>query len=456
MYGQTEATARIAYVPPERLPDKLESIGLPIPGGSITLMEADREITEPRVTGEIVYRGPNVMLGYATDRACLAKGDELNGVLRTGDLAFRDDEGYFQIVGRLSRFIKLFGHRMNLDEVEQIVERHLDRRTACLGRDDLLLVACEAACDDGLRQKVTDLVTSMLGVHPSALEVRVLPRIPITSTSREGLRAGFRPCGSPWEKSAHMNLPVADTLERLFAVSPYGLDRAAKMALIEPELGALGAMALGALRRVLRRLVRGMGWDAKAANLANLPFVPVRLFKEMKLQSVADADVFKVLTSSGTSGQIPSRIVLDTATAQLQTRALLAIMTSFTGKQRLPMVICDSQSVLRDRNWHSARAAGILGMSSLGRQHFYALDSEMRLDLDALAAYLTARPGEPILFFGFTFMVWQHVVEVLRDAGRTLPANDGILIHGGGWKKLADKAVDNAPVQGRLRARRSA
>lgn len=112
MYGQTEATARIAYVPPERLEEKAGSIGIAIPGGALRVAEND----------ELVYAGPNVMLGYAEARADLARGDELGGVLPTGDLGAVDADGFFSVTGRLKRIAKVYGQRVNLDEVEAAVE----------------------------------------------------------------------------------------------------------------------------------------------------------------------------------------------------------------------------------------------------------------------------------------------------------------------------------------------
>ena len=123
MYGQTEATARISWVPPDRLDEKLGSIGVPIPGGRLA---ADG--------GELVYSGPNVMLGYAQRRDDLALGDVLRGTLRTGDLGHEDGDGFFWVTGRSKRILKLFGHRLNLDEVE---ERALGRGpVAAVGTDD--------------------------------------------------------------------------------------------------------------------------------------------------------------------------------------------------------------------------------------------------------------------------------------------------------------------------------
>lgn len=131
MYGQTEAGPRISYVPPDRLADKIGSIGIPVPGGSLEL-DAD--------TSELIYRGPNVMMGYAGSRRDLAQDDELHGVLRTGDVGRRDADGFFYLTGRLKRFIKLSGSRVSLDDLEAMLADAFDTPLACLGSDDRLLV----------------------------------------------------------------------------------------------------------------------------------------------------------------------------------------------------------------------------------------------------------------------------------------------------------------------------
>jgi hypothetical protein len=177
--------------------------------------------------------------------------------------------------------------------------------------------------------------------------------------------------------------------------------------------------------------------------LHDIPFLPVRLFKSLKLQSVPDGEVFKVLTSSGTTSQQVSRIILDGPTSMLQTKALASIITSFIGPKRLPMIIIDSASILKDRSLMSARGAGLVGLSNFGRDHFYALDSEMRLDVKGLKEYAERHAGEPILMFGFTFMVWQYFYQELRRLGEKLELRQALLIHSGGWKKLEDQAVTN-------------
>ena len=172
MYGQTEATARISYVPFEMLGAKIGSVGIAIPDGSMQVDE---------VTEELVYRGPNVMLGYAESRADLSKGDELNGVLRTGDLARQDEEGYFYITGRLKRFLKMFGKRFNLDDVENVLTRRCQKSVACYGRDDLLMAAVEN-CENG--DAIHELICETFDLPRLAVKVVVLDALPRTPNGK--------------------------------------------------------------------------------------------------------------------------------------------------------------------------------------------------------------------------------------------------------------------------------
>ena len=117
-------------------------MGIAIPGGELKLIdEAGAEITAPDTVGELVYRGENVAMGYAECAADLAKGDEWQGMLHTGDMAKRDSEGYFFIAGRKKRFIKVFGNRVNLDDTERLLSAAFpDAEFACVGQDDILCV----------------------------------------------------------------------------------------------------------------------------------------------------------------------------------------------------------------------------------------------------------------------------------------------------------------------------
>jgi hypothetical protein len=188
------------------------------------------------------------------------------------------------------------------------------------------------------------------------------------------------------------------------------------------------------------------------SRIADTPFLPVRLFKHYALRSVPVADVVKTVTSSGTGNQAVSRIFLDRDNARAQTLALSRIVQDFIGPKRLPMLIVDTPSAIASRSTLSARGAGIVGMSMFGRDHVYALKDDLSLDVAALEA-LSERHGEtPMLAFGFTFIVWAHFVRELEHASRRVHLPGTILLHSGGWKKLADQSVDDAEFRRRLHA----
>jgi len=188
------------------------------------------------------------------------------------------------------------------------------------------------------------------------------------------------------------------------------------------------------------------------ADLAELPFIPVRLFKSHLLTSIPEEERFKVLTSSGTTGQQVSQIVLDRTTSDYQIRTVVKIMQNFLGKARLPMLIIDHPGVVKNRQSFSARGAGILGMSNFGRYHTYVLkDENMDIDWPKLETFLEKHGDGPILLFGFTFMVWQFLIWALEKQNKSISIPHGILIHSGGWKKLEEQAVDNATFKARLR-----
>ena len=185
--------------------------------------------------------------------------------------------------------------------------------------------------------------------------------------------------------------------------------------------------------------------------LEDIPFIPVRLFKEFDLRSISADEIFKTMTSSGTSGQEVSKIYLDRYTASLQTKILSKIMSDLLGSKRLPMLVIDSPSVVKNRRLFSARGAGILGFSMFGHDVTYALDEVMAIDWKAITDFLARHTGEPIFVFGFTFMIWQYFVLPLLRENKTLSLENAILLHGGGWKKLSEQAVDNETFKSTLR-----
>lgn len=182
----------------------------------------------------------------------------------------------------------------------------------------------------------------------------------------------------------------------------------------------------------------------KEENYSKLPFLPVRLFKMFDLKSIEKEDIIKTMTSSGTSGQAVSKIYLDKETSSNQTKVLTKIVSSFIGKKRTPMIIMDSESVVKDRKLFSARGAGILGFSMFGSKRMYALNDKMELKINAINEFLEENKGERIFIFGFTYIIYQHFYKELDRLNIKLDLSNSVMIHGGGWKKLINESVSSA------------
>jgi len=200
-----------------------------------------------------------------------------------------------------------------------------------------------------------------------------------------------------------------------------------------------------------RNILDSLEYDKnKINNLKDFPFFPIGLYKELELKSVSEKKIIKTLTSSGTTGQKVSKIFLDSETAKLQIKALASIVSRYIGPHRLPMIIIDSENVLKNKKMFSARGAGILGFSNFGRDHFYLLDQDMKIKIDALFDFLSTHQHQPLLLFGFTFIVWLHFIQELNRNNITINIPDSILIHSGGWKKLESMAVDNFTFKSKI------
>lgn len=180
MYGQTEATARMSYVPPEMLEQKLGSIGVAIPGGALTVEDSNGYVLGQGVEGELVYYGKNVMLGYATDSADFSKGLEVTA-LRTGDLGKYDKDGFFWITGRISRFIKLYGNRYSLDDVERDL-LHLGYEAGAVGKDDFLIVGFLGLPE--AEEELRSELARRYKIYPSAIKTVALDSLPRNSAGK--------------------------------------------------------------------------------------------------------------------------------------------------------------------------------------------------------------------------------------------------------------------------------
>jgi hypothetical protein len=170
--------------------------------------------------------------------------------------------------------------------------------------------------------------------------------------------------------------------------------------------------------------------------------IPVRLFKEYDLLSVPKEEIVKTMTSSGTTGQSVSKIFLSKENTHNQTKALMSIIASFLGRSRLPLIILDTKLLKTDRSIFSARGAGTTGFMIFGSDVLFALDENMQINIPAIQEFLNKHKNETILFFGYTYIIWQSIVCPLKESNISLDISRGILFHSGGWKKLKDRAVN--------------
>ena len=240
------------------------------------------------------------------------------------------------------------------------------------------------------------------------------------------------------------------TIDELLNIDPYSLSKEEKEALYDQQIKELVRYHYASCLPY-RKMMDAMGIDMDHLPSYNqIPFLPVRLFKEFELRSVEQESVVKTLTSSGTTSQAVSRIFLDRETALMQQKVMTKIVSSFIGSKRIPMLIIDSPSVIKDRRLFSARGAGILGFSIFGSKKEYALDEEMELDVERIKEFAEQHKNEPVFLFGFTFMIWQHFYKKLREKNLKIDLSNAFLIHGGGWKKLQNERVSSEDFKQKL------
>lgn len=229
--------------------------------------------------------------------------------------------------------------------------------------------------------------------------------------------------------------------EDIWDINPFSLKREEKRRIFSERLKELSQIHYNSCLPY-KKIMDGIQFQLKSENAPeDFPFLPVRLFKDYELRSVDLNSVIKIITSSGTTGQKVSKVFLDKVTASAQVKALTKITSHFLGPKRLPMLIVDTKSIVKDRQSFSARGAGILGFSILGRDLTYALNEKMELDYNSIHSFLERHQGEKILLFGFTSIIWEHFYSELKKNLQRVNLEQATLIHGGGWKKLIAQSI---------------
>ncbi len=233
-----------------------------------------------------------------------------------------------------------------------------------------------------------------------------------------------------------------DLLSSFYSLPVFDLKHDEKRILLNNALNQLNIHHYNNCKEY-RNLINAMSFKLEVSDCQQQPYIVARLFKMLELKSISSDNIFKRLYSSGTSSENVSNIFLDGQSAKEQSKVLSKILQEFTGKQRLPMLLIDSPDIIKNKKSFSARGAGIKGLSFLGRDHTYALNSDMSINYKAIDDFLVKHSNQTILIFGFTFMIWKYLVQPLKEQGQSLNIANSILFHSGGWKKLQTQSVDN-------------
>lgn len=239
--------------------------------------------------------------------------------------------------------------------------------------------------------------------------------------------------------------------EKILSRKPYSLKKEEKSKLYGEWLAELTAYHRQHCELYNKFLIMLQIPEEVQSKEEKIPMLPVELFKNMELKSVPCHMVNKTVTSSGTKEQKVSKIYLDADTATNQQKALANIGEDFFGASRLPLLIIDRLDVLKNRELFSARGAGILGFSIFSSRIGYALNQDMKLDLNGIEKFLNGCQENKILIFGFTYIIWEYFYEVLRQSGKKLNLKNAILVHGGGWKRLLEKSVSSGEFKKKIR-----
>lgn len=197
-----------------------------------------------------------------------------------------------------------------------------------------------------------------------------------------------------------------------------------------------------------RNILEATSGRQSVQRMDEIPYLPAALFKRIELSSTAKPTL--ALQSSGTTGQRPSRIVVDAETSERQSRGLLSVFRPVLGAHRLPLLVIDTRKVVMDPRMLTARGAGVLGMMKFGTKVTFALDPDLNVSEADVLSFLDRHGGQPFLIFGFTFLVWLKLFKTFEHRGIDL--SNAIIIHSGGWKKMEQMRVGNSAFRGQFNA----
>ena len=446
MYGQTEATARISCMEPERWQEKSGSVGRPLDNLTVSIVGEDGNDLSAGQIGELRVKGPSICSGYWNDSE-EARRVYSDGWLRTGDLARQDEEGYLWIEGRKGAFVKMRGIRVSLAGVEARVTA-IPGVYECAAHGVDHPEAGEALVlyvvpDEGATT-LEEEIRRHLPPHWVLDSIRLVSDLPKTSAGKIAISliaSKARTCMQTLE----------DRIERLLSTPLYSgrpeERQADLLTILREELDNACERHPG-----YKNYVQQWPTDYRTAGkVADLPFLPVAMLKANPPLSLVGIDeITKTLTSSATTSQLPSRVVLDSKTARRTTKGIVAIVRDFIGPARRPYLVVDTPGSMGGTTL-GARGAAIQGLQPFASETTYCLNldaqGELVLDRDRLKEFAESfaenknQQDTEVLVYGFTFVLWNHLVRPLLEENVCLNLRKAWILHSGGWKRLQDQAV---------------
>lgn len=443
MYGATEATTRLSYLPPERLHDKLGSIGKGVPGVELKIVDSKDNRVPSGATGELIARGSNIMKGYLKDGSETGRVIK-KGWLYTGDLATADSDGFIYIVGRIKNIIKSAGYRISPHEIEHALSP-LCGSCAAVGvpdpiRGESIALIVEAPSDDEvLRQKILAEAQAVLPSHAVPMYVWFVRSLPRNSSKKIDLPQ-LRQLAQ--EYYIHKDPPK---LEKLLGVPQYCISSVEKAATL-----------LALCRPLLVKAEKNNGfirsWFQKqkfnpltVTSITDIPYLPIQMFKQIDTAICPKADITRIITSSGTTGAIKSQVPLDKTTSINQTGALTATLATYLGEKRRSFIVIDHEGINAPNHSVSARTMGVRGLSAFASNTEYILieDANGNLSINDKVLEKLQRNEKPtdLYLFGFTYIIWSVLYRELIRRNIHLLLGKVHLFHSGGWKKLEEEKI---------------
>ncbi|WP_225420105.1 LuxE/PaaK family acyltransferase [Methanohalophilus profundi] len=447
MYGATEATSRMSYLPPHLIKEKLGSIGKGIPGVKLEVLNSSGNPIKPGEIGEITAVGENIMQGYLNDTEGTKKKVK-NGRLYTDDLATIDEDGFIYIVGRANNLIKSAGYRIAPNEIQDIINGIKGVNTSVvIGiNDDIMGEAVTAVVkpsdsgSDELKEHIISLCSKNLPSYKVPKHIVFMDAFPLNSSNKIDRIKLKETVEENLLKSSN---PKLDSVDEILKVDPYSLTDSEKEAILLPILKEQLQKAQN--NPHIKNFFEKQNISVSDINsLEDIPPLPVQMFKYFDLEICPKDEVYKILQSSGTTSGKKSRVPLSKTTTINQTKALKSILSDYLGKKRRIFLVIDHEGMNNSVDTFSARTAGIRGLSIFSKKIFYLLKEEngkLVLNLPVIKEVIEKYTDYDVYVFGFTYIIWSTFYKQILDEDLNFSFNDIKIFHSGGWKKLKNEQV---------------